>query len=311
MSNRPPQGQQIDTITPFAPQEQQSFDLRRLEIGLSTGLGADFRHYKATPSPIGQNDRGDYRRSDGVDTITSNGMIYRCAGIFTATMTDNTREQKRSTGGVLDPSESKLVMPRFYNKNAVADGDRIYLMPGDRLYYSDPNADDRVANAHKMDYEPNVDNEPMFPIYSMEGPIVDSRGAEYTCGVDFQLTSEGSIRWLPTGKNPGIDPNTGKGRIYSVRYLYKAFYYIVALPKEVRITNVTQGGVRGPERMPYHAVIVREYIFHQRNRGDEKNQNVQPKEALGNRTTPPVEQSINPNKFVVPVDMNTITEDDS
>jgi hypothetical protein len=302
MSKRTPLGLQVDAITRFAPQIQESFDLRRLEIGLSTGLGCDFRHYKAMPSPIGKNDRGDYRRSDGVDTITSNGMIYTCAGIFTATMTDNSREQKRSSGGVLDPSESKLVLPRFYNQNAVADGARIYLMPGDRIYFADPNADDRVATAQEMDYQPDVDNEALYPIYMLDGPIVDSRGREYSPGLDYQC-SGGKIQWLPGGSNPGIDPNTGKGRIYSIRYLYKAFYYIVALPKEVRITNVTDGGVRGPERMPYHAIIVREYIFHNQNRGDKLNQN---KPHTPERVTPVVEQSINPNKYVIPVDMNTI-----
>lgn len=306
MSKRQPIGLQVDAVTRFAPQVQESFDLRRLEIGLSTGLGADFKHYKAMPSPIGQNDRGDYRRSDGVDTITSNGMLYTCAGVFTATMTDNSREQKRSTGGILDPSESKLVLPRFYNvagNSAPATGSRIYLAPGDRIYYSDPNADDRVANYHKMDYQPNVDNIPMFPIYQLDGPIVDSLNRTYSCGADFEITSDGNISWIAGGNNPGIDPNTGKGRIYSVRYLYKAFYYIVALPKEVRITNVTAGGVRGPERMPYHAVIVREYIFHNQNRGDKLNQN---KSKAPERVSPIVEQSINPNKFVIPVDMNTI-----
>lgn len=310
MSNRPPQGLQTDAITRFAPQVQESFDLRRLEIGLSTGLGADFKHYKAMPSPIGKKDRGDYRRSDGVDTITSNGMIYTCAGVFTATMTDNSREQKRSTGGVLDPSESKLVLPRFYNvpgNPAASTGNRIYLMPGDRIYFSDANADDRVANSHEMDYQPDIDNEPMFPIYTLDGPIVDSRGIEYACGADYEITAQGNIRWIPGGNNPGIDPDTGKGRIYSVRYLYKAFYYIVALPKEVRITNVTVGGVRGPERMPYHAIIVREYIFHNQNRGDKLNQN---KSMTPERAAPPVEQPINPNKFVIPVDMSAITEDE-
>lgn len=307
MSKRPPNGLQLDAITRFAPQIQESFDLRRLEIGLSTGLGADFKHYKAMPSPIGKKDRGDYRRSDGVDTITSNGMIYTCAGIFTATMTDNSREQKRSQGGVLDPSESKLVLPRFYNNIGVADGNRIYLAPGDRIYYSDLNADDRVANYHEMDYQQGVDNIPMFPIYKLDGPIVDSRGVEYSCGADFEITSEGNIHWIDGANNPGIDPETGKGRIYSVRYLYKAFYYIVALPKEVRITNVTVGGVRGPERMPYHAIIQREYIFHNQNRGDKLNQN---KPATPERAAPVVEESINPNKYVIPVDMGSILKDE-
>lgn len=307
VSNRNPKGNQIDTINRFSPQEQQSFDLRRLEIGLSTGLGSDFKHFKATPSPIGKSDRGDYRRNDGVDTITSNGMIYRCAGTFTATMTDNSREQKRSAGGVLNPSESRLVMPRFYNKDDVADGERIYLAPGDRLYFADPNADVLVANYHEMDYESDIDNVPMFPIVKLDDKLVDSRNIEYVCGVDFNITEAGNIRWLTGGRNPGIDPNTGKGRIYSVRYLYKAFYYIVALPKEVRITNVTTGGVRSPERMPYHAVIVREYIFHNQNKGDKLNQN---KPKTPERVVQAPREQINPNKFAIPVDMSNIGDSD-
>jgi hypothetical protein len=265
-------GLNVDTINRYSPQIQQSFDLNRLE-SFVTGLGVDFTHYKAIPSPIGQKDRGDYRRSDGVDTITSNGMIYRFSGKFTATMTDNSREQKRTSGGALDPSESRLVMPRFYNKNALADGERIYLMPGDRLYVADPDADVFVANSQKMDYDSDIDNEPMFPICKLEDRIIDSRNIEYTENVDFTITSMGNIRWIAGGRNPGIDSDTGKGRIYSIRYLYRAYYYVVALPKEVRVTNVTTGGIRSPERMPIFASIMREYVFHNQNRGDKLNQN--------------------------------------
>lgn len=304
MSDRPPKGIQVDTINRFSPQVQESFDLKRLEAFVMS-LGVDFTHYKATPSPIGKNDRGDLRRNDGVDTITSNGMIYRLAGKFTATMTDNTREQKRAPSGTVDPSESRLVMPRFYNKTEQADGERIYLMPGDRLYIADPNADVLVANSQLMDYQPNIDNEPMFPIISLQDKIVDSRNIEYLQGVDFTLTAQGNIRWAD--KNPGIDPNTGKGRIYSIRYLYRAFYYIVALPKEVRVTNVTNGNVRSPERMPMHAVICREYIFHQQNRGDKMNQN---KSTTPARVEAAPTESITPNKFEIPVDMSTIATDD-
>lgn len=306
MSNRLPKGLQIPVITPFAPQIQESFDLNRLDIFV-TSLGVDFNHYRAIPSPIGKNDRGDLRRNDGVDTITSNGMIYRCAGIFTATITDNSREQKRSQSGVVDPSEARLVMPRFYNKEEVADGDRIYLMPGDRLYLADPNADVLVANSQEVDYQSDIDNEPMFPIVRLQEKIIDSRNIEYACGIDYNITAEGNIRWLSGGNNPGIDPNTGKGRIYSIRYLYKAFYYVVALPKEVRITNVTSNGVRSPQRMPMHAIIVREYIFHQKNRGDRVNQ-LKSKEP--ERTVQAPQESINPNKNFIPVDMNNIEESD-
>jgi len=305
MSNRKPKGLQIDTITRFAPQNQQSFDLNRLDIFVNS-LGVDFSHFKAMPSPIGKSDRGDYRRNEGVDTITSNGMIYTCAGKFTACMTDNSREQKRAPGGIVDPSESRLVMPRFYNAVDQDDGNRIRLAPGDRLYLSDPDADVLVANYQEMTYEANIDNQPMFPIVTLEA-ILDSRNITYSCGIDYAITSNGDIRWIPGGNNPGIDPNTGKGRIYSIRYLYKAYYYVVALPKEVRVTNVTSGTVRSPQRMPMHAIIVREYIYHQQNRGDKLNQN---KSKTPERADAPPAETTNPNKFEIAVDMSTIREGD-
>lgn len=306
MSNRTPNGQQVDVIGRDSDFVQESFDLDRLD-NFVTGLGVEYCHYKGMPSPIGQNDRGDYRRNDGVDTITSNGMIYRCTGKFTATMTDNSRDRKRGEAGVLDPSESKLVMPRFYNKNGLSDGDRIYLSPGDRIYIADPQADVLVSNPQKMDYEAGIDNVPMFPIVSMELPILDSRNIEYTPNVDYCITSDGNIRWIDGGKNPGIDPQTGKGRVYSIRYLYRAYWYITVLLKEVRVTNVTTNGERAPERMPYHAIAVREYMYHNQNKGDKTNQlkSKDPKRA----DKAPV-NDIGQAKPVIPVDMSTLTEDD-
>ena len=297
---------QVDVIDRNGPDIQESFDLNRLE-DFVTGLGVEFLHYKGMPSPIGLKDRGDYRRSDGVDTITSNGMIYKCAGKFTATMTDNTRDRKRGEAGFLDPSESRLVMPRFYNDRDIADGKRIYLSPGDRIYVADPTVDVLISNPQKMDYQENVDNVPVFPICELEMPITDSRNIEYIQDVDYCITRDGNIRWLPGGKNPGIDPDTGKGRIYSVRYLYKAYWYITTILKEIRITNVTTDGERKPERMPYHAIAQREYMYHNQNQGSATNQNKSkdPKRAASE----PV-QSTSPSKYSIPVDMSGIGDDE-
>lgn len=306
MSNRKPFGTQVDTIDRNAEYIQESFDLDRLD-NFVTGLGVEYFHYKGLPSPIGKSDRGDYRRSDGVDTITSNGMIYRCAGKFTATMTDNSRDRKTGGAGTLDPSESKLVMPRFYNKNALADGDRIYLSPGDRIYVADPLADVLVSNPQQMDYEPGIDNVPMFPIVQFELPIIDSRNQEYIEGADYKITSDGNIRWIAGGKNPGIDPNTGKGRTYSIRYLYRSYWYITVLLKEVRVTNVTTDGERAPQRMPYHAIAVREYMYHNQNKGDQVNQlkSKDPKRVV----KAPV-STIDPANPVISVDMSAIEDDE-
>jgi len=132
----------------------------------------------------------------------------------------------------------------------------------------------------------------MFPIVKLQDAIVDSRNIQYTQNVDYTITEDGNIRWLPGGKNPGIDPLTGKGRLYSIVYLYRAFYYVVALPHELRITNVTVGNVRAPARMPMHAVIMREYIFRNQQKGDLTNQN---KPSVPQRVDAAPRESINPN----------------
>ncbi len=313
MSNRLPNGQQIQDINQWCPLTQHSFSLTA-DDAFVTSQGIDYTHYKAMPSPIGLKDRGDYRR-DGLDVLTSNGMLYVCAGTFTGCETDNTTDKKRTDGGLVDPSVSRLILPRFYNKTKsvagsvntapVDDGERIYLAPGDRIYVSDPNANVKVSNYQKMTFELG-DNVPMFPIICLENPIIDSQNIQYTQGLDFCITDQGNIRWLSGGKSPGIDPETGKGRVYSVRYLYKAFHYIVSLPKEVRMTNITEGGVRVPERMAYYAVIQREYIYHSQNKGDPKNTTPS---TTPNRAVQEPLDTIKPGPGSISVDMVSITED--
>lgn len=313
MSDRPPNGLQILDINPWCPLTQHSFNIL-FDDTFVTGSGIDYSHWKAMPSPIGLKDRGDYRR-DGLDVLTSNGMLYVCAGIFTGCETDNTTDKKRTEGGIIDPSVSRLILPRFYNKtksvagsvntSAVDDGGRIYMAPGDRIYVSDPVANVKVSNYQRMTYEVGQ-NVPMFPIIELEVPIIDSRNISYVQGLDFCVTGDGNINWLPGGNNPGIDPETGKGRVYSVRYLYKAFHYVISLPKEVRMTNVAEGGVRVPERLAYYAVIQREYIWHSQNRGDPKNQS---QSATPNRAVQTPLDNIKPGPGAISVDLINFVED--
>lgn len=296
--------QQTDTIDRKSDYIIESFDLDRMD-SFVTSLGVEFLHYKVMPSPIGQNDRSDLRKNE-VDTISSNGNLYRLCGKFTATMTDNSKDRQRGEAGILDPSESRLVMPRFYNDKDIADGKRIYVLPGDRIYVSNPNADVLVSNTQKMDFVSDSHNIPMFPIVELELPIVDSRNVEYKEGVDFKITKNGNICWLDGGRNPGIDPDTGKGRVYSVRYLYKAYWYITQLIKEVRVTNITTDGQRNPERMPYFVVVQREYMYHNQNKGDQINQ-LSTKEPQ--RTVQAPSEQIPSNSSIV-VDMTAFSTED-
>jgi hypothetical protein len=335
MSDKKPQGWQIPAINPSAPYVQESFDLARMDAFVKS-LGANFYHWKATPSPIGLNDRGDYRRND-IDVITSNGYIYTFGGVFTATMTGNQKEQKRSgnTGALFDSSTAYLVLPRFYNDNsdktidgtaekccsnmgqvsAIGEkccenfgkiqGKRIYLTPGDRLYH-DPTINDLVVNKELLTYSFDSANIPMFPIVKMDAPIVDSRGIYYKENIDFTICN-GNIVWTAGRPNPGIDSDTGVGRTYSIRYLYRAFYYVTDILREVRVTDVTIDGVRRPERMPMHVAIQREYIWHNINQGNELNK--PPNKAMEPRQVPKLVDNIGLQQGMVRVETDDIDSD--
>ena len=219
----------------------------------------------------------------------------------------NSKGRKEMDGGIMDASVGRITLPRFYDQDEGGDskGKRIYLCPGDRIYVKNRDIDTNVPNFHEMTFDPDRDNVTQFPVACVER-LVDSRGVEYKQDTDFKITQEGNIRWLP-GRGPGIDPETGKGRVYSIRYLYTAHWYVVQLINEVRIGNVTEGNQRKEERMPYHAQVVREYVYYNRQNTAKQADYKDPKEDK-KRTHPEPSFDAKPNTPFVRVNMTDIEE---
>ena len=305
MPRRKATGPQIPTIIPGPKTFDPSFNLPAQDA-LVTGLGVQFAHFAAIPSPIGLKDRGDYRRPDGdLDTITSNGSIYRKVGAFTGCLLSNSKNSSFANTGTIEQATARIVMPRFYDQNnGVANGGRIKMAPGDRIYINDPSVDTSVANYQKMEYSNTDIDVPMFPICKVEF-LIDSRNIEYKEGADFKISPQGNIQWLVGGRNPGIDLDTGKGRVYSIRYHYRGWWYVSSIINELRLSAVTTGSTRQPERMSEHISVIREYAFHNANAS---------KEAVptGRTVPPPVESIIEQKDAQVSVNVSdfTMSEDD-
>jgi hypothetical protein len=224
--------------------------------------GVHFEHYAALPSPIGLKDRGDYRRSDLYDSASSNGMIYKKAGCFIGVITSNSKRKTQSDGGIIDYSTARLALPRFYE-----DGSEIHLAPGDRVFIKDLEV--LVPNYQRIEHNPGGLDRAQFPIKCVEH-LMDSRGIEYKQGVHFKIR-DGQIEWIDGRDNPGTDPDTGNGRVYSVRYKYNAHWYITEIPNEVRVAqSFDENGEKVAQRMPYSAVIQREYVYYNQNNDKDK-----------------------------------------
>lgn len=304
MSKNKFEGVQAETIPSGTDVPQVSFNLEEMDAFI-TGQGVQFIHQKGIPSPIGLKDRGDYRRSNELDVQASNGFLYKESGCFTAVILGNSKNRVELDAGYMDASQARITLPRFYNEKNYADGKRIYLAPGDRIFIRDKTIDTKVANFQRVEFENDRDNICQFPICCVEY-LIDSLGKEYHQDRDFKITQDGNIRWLSNGRNPGIDPDTGKGRVYSIRYQYEAHWYITQIYNEVRIGNVTKDGVRKEERFPYHAEIVREYVYHNRTNGQETKTNPKLVKEDKKNEQPEPSNDITPNKPFIRVSMSDI-----
>lgn len=239
--------------------------------------GIIFEHWSAIPSPIGLKDRGDIRRPESLDTFSSNGFIYRKAGEFVGVIMNNSNQNQKVDGAIYDNSSARMILPRSYT--ADSGGGEISFLVGDRIYAKDLQLN--VGNYQRVTYS-GVDKL-QFPVSSVDF-LIDSYGANYFQDINFTINHNGDICWV--GINPGTDPETGKGNIYSIRYKYVAFWYISSLLSEVRMTNTGDGN--NPERMPYQIAIQREYVYHNQvsagqtldhpTNNDKKRENPAPKE---------------------------------
>jgi len=303
MAKKPIKGKQVDAL-PKNPMDldQISFNLGKQDQFIQSH-GVCFVHYRAMPSPIGLKDRGDYRRSDSLDTISENGFIYKKCGEFTGVILSNSKRKVPVDGGLFDSSEGRLTLPRFYNEDSdESAGDRIHLCPGDRIFLKNVDKEEKsVVNYQRVEYNPNGDDYLQFPATCVEF-LVDSLGREYKAGVHFKISKDGNIKWIDGKRNPEVDPDTGKGRVYSIRYRYEAHWYIASIINELRIGRTTEGNERKETRMPYQAVIQREYVYHNRNRGDSKESS---KETETDRTVAEPEESVDPNSYEVKVNVNS------
>lgn len=307
MSSKPSKGPQIDVL-PKAPMEleQMSFNLEKQDDFIKSH-GSCFVHYRAMPSPIGLKDRGEYRRSDSLDIMSQNGFIYTQCGEFNGVILNNSKGKTPVEGGLFDASEGRLTLPRFYNEDSdEAASERIHFAPGDRIFLKNVDLEEKsVVNYQRVQHNPNGDDFLQFPATCVE-TLMDSLGRTYKEGVHFKITNQknnsGNIRWIDGKESPSIDPETGKGRVYSIRYRYEAHWYIARILNELRIGQITEDGVRKEARMGYQVLVQREYVYHNQNKGNTQDSN--PSNET-NRTNPEPEQSTDPNQYQVKVNINS------
>lgn len=245
-------------VTSFPTLEALNFDVDAFDDAIRS-QGVMLEHWRAMRCPVGIVDKDDtLRRPHEHHEACSNGFIYTKVGCFQGLFTGNGRSADSKDGGVADSSSAQISCPRFY---AGKEGDpecrdRVYLAPFDRLYYTDDTF--VVPNWELIEAHPTGRDRLSFQV-EMITAAIDNRGVRYT-PADFTVEN-GWLVWKGPNQ-PGLDPETQKGRIYTVHYLYRPFWYIQKLNHEIRVAAIDdplEGRVT--ERMPQGATIQREYVY--------------------------------------------------
>jgi len=235
------------------PNNAVSFDAESFDSFIR-GQGVEFIHYSSMRCPVGLGDPDDIRQVHEHHEACSNGRLYMKEGTVTCGFLGNGGDNRFIDAGLLDGSSVNVVLPRFYDDRPeesveVSIYDRMYLKEEAITVVTDSTIAAHISGKDRLP----------FPAVRVVH-LVDSRGVSYKQDTDFAVV-KGQIHWL--GQNqPGVDPKTGKGTVYSVRYSYRPFWYVKSMPHEVRVAQTEDDyGNRAVQRFPQQAILQREYHF--------------------------------------------------
>lgn len=237
------------------PSSAVSFDADAFNEFINT-QGVRLVHWKALRCPVGMTDVDDNRRPHPDHEGCSNGFIYFKAGIVTAGVSSNGNDQVSQDLGLMENSTFVATFPQFYDGTqeaiAIAKFDRFYLDE------SEPEARILVPTWHLQTAHESRMDKLYYPAEKVE-KLVDYRGNEYFEGKDFCI-EQGQIKWK--GNWPGIQLDTNRGAIYSIRYHYRPYWYCARMLHEIRVAQIETYEGRTLKRLPQQCVIAREYTFH-------------------------------------------------
>jgi len=223
-------------------------DTRYLQ-GFVDGQGVQFEHFRALPCPIGREDPFDPRRAHEDHSGCSYGFIYDKVGDMTCAFTGNSKSIQQLDVGLVTGSTVQLTLPLYYDSDtskqvAVAIFDRLYLKQNVASVVATEMFEHNISGRDRLKY----------PAQSVE-IVVDAHGNRYHQGSEFDVV-DGQIKWRGT-KQPGMNPNTRKGEVCSVRYKHIPFWYVDRLLHEIRLVREGLDVVRAPMSV----LIQREYFF--------------------------------------------------
>ena len=235
------------------PEKEVRFDVAAFDAAIHNH-GVQFKHWRAMKCPVGLVDAKDIRRPHPDHSGCSNGYLYTLAGKMTCLFTGNSMSSRSDDPGLINSASASITIPRHYDESM----ERVMVAPFDRLYLDEEGI--TVPFWQLTEVSMSGIDKLNFPV-SKVVDLIDADMERYVEGVDFSVV-DGRIRW--GSRLPKFIAEENRGTVYSIRYTYHPYWYIVHLPHEIRVGSSEEDFLNGTKqvtKMPQFAVIQREFFF--------------------------------------------------
>lgn len=245
MSGRRAEGNvDLTTVLTTVSWDEDAFDV------LIRSQGAKLVHWRAMPCPVGLSDRYDVRRTTHDHSGCSNGHIYTRAGEVTCLFTNNGNKMDQHDTGLMSGGTATVTAPFNYDDSDVKVVD---VIPFDRFYLVEDSI--LVPHTQRVEHHVTMHDRLDFPVVEVVD-IIDSQNIRH--GSDEYDIVNGQIVWK---KSLGYDLVADRGTIYSIRFMYRPYWYVKNLQHQVRVAQIETPDGRVAKRWPQQWTMVREYIF--------------------------------------------------
>jgi hypothetical protein len=232
-------------------------------------------HYAAQPCPVGKVDRYSVRRPGHDHSACQNGQIYTKMGTVKCLFINSGNKMDQYETGVINGTQATVTTPRHYEGTE----DEVQVVPIDKFYLLDENL--LVPHTQLVEAHITGKDRLSFPVEKVVS-IYDSRGKKY-CAEDYTIEN-GQIIWGQ--EQPGYDPVINMGTIYSIRYLYRPYFYVDSVLHQTRYITVDTGlevkNIRGNQEM----ILKREHVYEKEEKDDQAPDPDSTKQVKGPRATP-------------------------
>lgn len=210
-------------------------------------------HAKAAPCPNVQSVNTNAHNPD-CEFCDDSGILYYGEKEIWGLFSGNSIEKTFEAHGVWEIGSAVMTMPTEYPDGTQADFNTF-----DRLTLPDF----EVRLWEMKEYEPRTDGiqKLRYPVTKVEYATSISDGVQkfYQVGVDFNITSDGDIQWIP-GKEPWYDSSRDVGETITYGYFARPVYIVMQSLRELRITQEMVNGQKQARRLPQQILVRRDFM---------------------------------------------------